>query len=97
MSDTLIEQAHATAEQLKLIANPLRLAVLCTLVESNKNVTELTELTGASQTLMSNHLAVLRKAGIVDYERDHRTLNYYLKDQRMKDVLETLHQVYCPS
>lgn len=91
----MIEQANATAEQLKLIANPLRLMVLCALVESEKNVTELIEMTGASQTLMSNHLAVLRKAEIVDYRREHRTLNYYLKDERMKDVLETLHKVYC--
>lgn len=97
MSEKLIEQAHATAEQLKLIANPLRLMMLCALVESNKNVTELINLTGASQTLVSNHLAVLRKAGIIDFDRNHRTLNYYLKDQRMKDVLDTLHRVYCPS
>lgn len=91
----MIEQATNTAEQLKLIANPLRLMILCILVESDKNVTELIELTGASQTLMSNHLAVLRKAGVVDYHREHRTLNYYLKDERMKDVLETLYKVYC--
>lgn len=97
MQNTLIEQAKTTAEQLKLIANPLRLMVLCTLVESSKNVTELMAITGASQTLMSNHLAVLRKAGIIDFDRNHRTLNYYLKDERMKDVLETLHRVYCPS
>lgn len=97
MPDKLIEQAQETAEHLKLIANPLRLMVLCTLVESSKNVTELMDITGASQTLMSNHLAVLRKAGIIDFDRDHRTLNYYLKDKRMKDVLETLHKVYCPS
>lgn len=92
---SMIDRAEDTAAQLKLIANPCRLMVLCALVEGNKNVGELTELTGVSQTLMSNHLSVLRKSGIVDYERDHRTLNYYLKDTRMKQVLDTLHDVYC--
>ncbi len=91
----MIVKAENTATQLKIIANPYRLMVLCALVESSRNVSELMDLTGASQTLMSNHLAVLRNAGIIDYERDHRTLNYFLKDQKMKILLETLHTVYC--
>lgn len=91
----MIKKAEHTAKRLKLIANPVRLMALCALVEGEKNVSELMVITGASQTLMSNHLAVLRKAGIVDYERDHRTLNYYLKDTQMKKVLMTLHDVYC--
>lgn len=91
----MITKAEHTATHLKLIANPCRLMVLCALVEGEKNVTELIELTGASQTLMSNHLSVLRKAGIVDFHRDHRILNYYLKDERMKHVLNTLYEVYC--
>ncbi len=91
----MIKRAEDTTAQLKIITNPYRLMVLCALVENSCNVSELMNLTGASQTLMSNHLAVLRKAGIIDYKRDHRTLNYFLKDQRMKVLLETLHTVYC--
>lgn len=93
----MLQQAEDTASKLKLIANPFRLMVLCALVEGEKNVSELMELTGASQTLMSNHLAVLRKADIIDYTREHRTLNYHLKDQRMQVLLQTLHDVYCPT
>lgn len=91
----MIEKSETTAQQLKLIAHPCRLLVLCALVEGEKNVGELTSMANVSQTLMSNHLALLRKANIVDYKRDHRTLNYYLKDERMKQVLMTLHNVYC--
>ncbi len=91
----MLERAEGTAGQLKLIANPLRLMVLCALIDGDKNVTELMAVTGASQTLMSNHLAVLRKADIIDFKRDHRTLTYFLKDYRMKEVLETLYSVYC--
>ncbi|MDP8079347.1 ArsR/SmtB family transcription factor [Phocoenobacter skyensis] len=91
----MIINAEETASQLKIIANPYRLMVLCALVEGAKNVSELMTITGAPQTLMSNHLAVLRNAGIIDYNRDHRTLNYYLKDQRMRTLLETLYHLYC--
>ncbi len=91
----MISNAEETASHLKLIANPCRLMVLCALIEKERNVSELMAMTGASQTLMSNHLAVLRKADIVGYRRDHRTLNYFLKDLRMKQVLSTLYEVYC--
>ncbi len=91
----MINRAEQTAQQLKLIANPYRLMILCSLVEGQKNVSELAQITGASQTLTSNHLNVLKKAGVVDFDRDHRTLNYYLADERMKTVLTTLHSVYC--
>ncbi len=93
--EAMMSKAEMTSSQLKIIANPLRLMVLCALVEKERSVSELMETTGASQTLMSNHLAMLRKADIVDYERDHRTLNYFLKDQRMKKLLNTLYDVYC--
>ncbi len=91
----MLGKAENTAAMLKVIANPLRLMVLCALVDGEKNVSTLTEMTQASQTLMSNHLAVLRKANIVDYRRDHRTLYYFLKDLRMKQLLLTLYTVYC--
>ncbi len=91
----MMNRAEETATQLKVIANPLRLMVLCALVRGEENVSTLMKITGASQTLMSNHLAVLRKANIVDYRRDHRTLNYFLKDQRMRKLLYTLYDAYC--
>ncbi|MDB1144964.1 MAG: metalloregulator ArsR/SmtB family transcription factor [Alcaligenaceae bacterium] len=91
----MIQKSEHTATQLKMIANPYRLMVLCFLVEGRKSVSELMALTGSSQTLMSNNLAVLRKAGIIDYTREHRTLYYYLKDQKMILLLNTLHKVYC--
>ncbi len=90
-----MQKAESTASLLKTIANPLRLVVLCSLAEGEKNVTTLTNITGVSQTLMSNHLAILRKANIVDFHRDHRTLNYYLKDLRMKELIFTLYALYC--
>lgn len=43
----MLQQAEDTASKLKLIANPFRLMVLCALVEGEKNVSELMELTGA--------------------------------------------------
>lgn len=91
----MLKSAEETAEQLKLIANPNRLMVLCALIDGEKNVTELMQIANTSQTLMSNHLAILRHAGIIDYHRQHRTLNYYLKSEKTKALLTSLYEIYC--
>ena len=88
-------KAAEVAELLKLIANPHRLAVLCALTEQPMNATALTELVGISQTAMSNHLARLRSAGIIDYQREHRELIYHLSDLRVTTLLTVLYDLYC--
>lgn len=92
----MIESAEAVSALLKLIANQHRLMILCELAEQPRNVTELVERANISQTAMSNHLAVLREANIVDFTRDHRTLTYFIKDEKSLQLLQTLHDLYCP-
>ena len=67
---------------LKLLANPNRLAVLCKLHERPHNVTELAESSGLPQAAMSSQLALLREAGLVSFEVNHRERQYYIASQR---------------
>lgn len=91
----MLGKATQASRLLKLIGNPHRLAALCALTEKQYNVSELIEIVGISQTSMSNHLGLLREAGLVSFEREHRELNYFISDERVKLVLEVLHQMYC--
>ncbi|MPZ81221.1 MAG: metalloregulator ArsR/SmtB family transcription factor [Actinophytocola sp.] len=56
----------------------VRLAVLRTLATGAASVGELVSRTGASQPNVSNHLAVLRSAGLVDSGREGRVVRYRL-------------------
>ena len=58
------------AEVLKTLANPRRLEILHVLVRGPIEVGRLAEAIGATQPNVSQHLAVLRAAGIVEAERD---------------------------
>lgn len=91
----MLDKAGQASKFLKLVANPHRLAVLCALTEKRHNVSELIKIVGIAQTSMSNHLAVLREAGLVNFERDHRELNYFIIDDRVKGILQVLYQIYC--
>lgn len=95
-----IELIQANAAQasalLKSLSNPSRLLVLCALVTREHTAGELEELTGISQSAISQHLARLRSDDMVDTRRDAQRIFYSLKNQAVKAVLETLHEIYCP-
>lgn len=56
----------------------VRLVVLQVLAEGEASVGDLVDRTGTTQPNMSNHLAVLRSAGLVTYRRDGRAVRYRL-------------------
>ena len=74
----LAPTARATAERIKAFAHPTRLAILNELVAGPKCVTDIEEILPARQANISQHLAVLRHAGLVDYAQDGTLRCYYL-------------------
>ncbi|HFC6388963.1 TPA: metalloregulator ArsR/SmtB family transcription factor [Neisseria bacilliformis] len=80
---------------LKLLANPNRLAVLCSLHEAPCNVGELAEAVGLPQPAMSAQLALLREAGLVACEANHRERLYSIADARVAATIELLHSFFC--
>jgi ArsR family transcriptional regulator len=76
MDDITILQA----EVLKTLASPRRIEIIHVLARGPLEVGRLAEVIGASQPNVSQHLSVLRTAGIVEAERDGREVRYRLSD-----------------
>lgn len=68
------------AEVLKVLSSPRRLEILHTLALEPMEVGRLAETLGVSQPNASQHLAVMRTAGLVDSERVGREIRYRLAD-----------------
>jgi DNA-binding transcriptional ArsR family regulator len=68
------------AETLRTLASPKRLAILHRLAASPVEVGRLAAELGLSQPNVSQHLAVMRSAGIVESERDGREVRYRVSD-----------------
>ena len=68
------------AEVLKTLASPRRLEILHAVARGPIEVGRLAQAIGATQPNVSQHLAVLRAAGIVEAERDGREVRYRLAD-----------------
>lgn len=68
------------AEVLRTLASPRRLEILHALARGPMEVGRLADFIGATQPNASQHLAVLRTAGVVEAERDGREVRYRLAD-----------------
>ena len=68
------------AEILKTLASPRRLEIVHLLSSGPREVGRLASEIGISQPNVSQHLAVMRAAGIVEAERDGREVRYRLTD-----------------
>ena len=72
------------------LADPSRLAMLQQLMVGPATVSELQSLTGASQSNVSNHLALLRERGLVRAAREGRQIIYTLRDASVGQLVESL-------
>ncbi|MEU0187148.1 metalloregulator ArsR/SmtB family transcription factor [Streptomyces sp. NPDC006207] len=71
---------------IRVLADPLRLRIVSLLARETLCTTHLVEETGARQTNLSNHLKVLREAGVVETEPCGRFTYYRLRPE----VVESL-------
>ena len=86
---------HAS-DLMKSLANPHRLLIVCQLIDGERSVNELAEFLGIRGTTVSQHLALLRKDGIVSPRRDGQTIWYSISSESARTILETLYLLYCP-
>ncbi|MFD7233838.1 ArsR/SmtB family transcription factor [Streptomyces syringium] len=69
------------ADLIRVLADPLRLRIVTLLAHETLCTTHLVEETGARQTNLSNHLKVLREAGVVETEPCGRFTYYRLRPE----------------
>lgn len=87
---TLCERATEVAAFLKVVANEQRLLLLCHLREGEASVGELVGLCDLSQSSVSQHLARMRDAGLVQTRRENTTIFYRIADTRVQALMAFL-------
>jgi DNA-binding transcriptional ArsR family regulator len=78
---------EAAGELLRALASPLRIAIVTELGSGQRCVHELVDALGVSQPLVSQHLKVLRAAGVVRGERRGREIGYTLADEHVAHIV----------
>lgn len=83
-----MDDLEAASGLLRALASPHRLAIVRALGGGPRCVHELVTALGVSQPLVSQHLRVLRTAGLVGTERRGREIAYTLADHHVTHIVE---------
>ncbi|MFE9042550.1 ArsR/SmtB family transcription factor [Streptomyces sp. NPDC007818] len=85
--DMSAEGTDTVARVFAALASPVRLRILHVLAQGPSDVTRLVERVGGAASTVSQHLLILRRAGLVDFRRDGRRQVYFAEDpQGVGDV-----------
>jgi ArsR family transcriptional regulator len=80
----------------KALAHPIRLRIALGLSKKKEcNVSLMVEKLGISQPMVSQHLNIMKNAGVITSEKKGTQVCYKIVDERIKRVLESLEVEIC--
>jgi ArsR family transcriptional regulator len=81
------------AEISKTLSHPLRVAIIHYLKDGEKTVNDLTQTLGASQSNISQHLALLRQRQIVKTRKEGSTVYYRVASPKISQACDMVREV----
>lgn len=87
--------ADQASSLLKALSSRHRLLIICQLIDGEHSVGELAAFLDLRDSTVSQHLALLRKDGLVSTRRDAQTIYYSIASEPARQVLKTLYRVFC--
>jgi ArsR family transcriptional regulator len=88
-------QVNKAAHCVKAFSHPHRMAILAMLAEGEKNVQELTEGLGTTQSNVSQHLSKMRERDLVATRREGNQIYYSIQNPKMIKLMELMREVFC--
>jgi DNA-binding transcriptional ArsR family regulator len=90
-------QRHAdeAVSVLKALGSTNRLMLLCQMLDGERSVGELADALGVAQSVVSQHLSLLRRDGLVAGRRDGQSIYYAISDERVHALMAQLFALYC--
>ena len=88
------DAAAMAAEKIKVFAQPQRLMILSCLLRGERNVGEIAEITGIGQPALSQQLAELRRADLVQNRKEAKQVWYRLADDGVALCVRTIEAMF---
>lgn len=93
--DQMENAAQRASELMKTLGHRDRLMILCQLADGEKSVGQVADALGLQQSPLSQHLARMRREGLVTTRRESQTIYYSLAKDDVTKVIGVLYELYC--
>ena len=86
--------ARHAAGVLRQLGNASRFLLICEITRGEASVAQLERSVGIGQPALSQHLAELRRSGLVKTRRESRSIHYSIADDRAQALAEALGRIF---
>ena len=93
--DGMYAHADDAVAVLKAMASHNRLLLLCQLIPGERSVGDLAQARGVAQCVVSQHLSLLRRDGVVRGRSEAQSIYYRISDLRVQALMQTLYSQFC--
>lgn len=90
MSELTDDGLTELGEMFRMLGDRTRLAIVLTCIDEPVSVSHIAERLGASSSLISHHLRLLRATRLVRYTRKGRTVLYQVSDEHVRAMLRNM-------
>lgn len=89
------EKCVEVSSLLKHFSHPQRLLILCYLSDGEKQVTDIHEVVGLSQSQTSQFLKRMQNEGLLGLRREKNYSFYYIQNPDVVKLLKSMQKIFC--
>ena len=93
--DLMQEKCVEVSSLLKHFSHPQRLLILCYLSDGEKQVNDIHEVVGLSQSQTSQFLKRMQSEGLLGLRREKNYSFYYVKNPNVVKLLKAMQKIFC--
>ena len=82
-----MEEVLDLSELFKVLGDPTRIRILCSLQKGELGVSDIAKLVGVTQSGISHQLRVLKQARLVKYRKVGKSVIYSVSDEHVATIL----------
>jgi ArsR family transcriptional regulator len=92
---TVVRKCDLVSGVFASLAHPVRIKILCKLMDADQTVNDLAGFCDVAQPAMSQFLSRMKEEGLVEARRNGRFVHYRLADARLRSLMTATRKLYC--
>lgn len=95
VTKAILKKCEDVSHLMKSLSHPVRLKILCCVLQKECGVNELAQFCDVSQSAMSQFLKRMKTEGLLQSRREHNFIYYSIADKKLLRLLTTVKNIYC--
>lgn len=95
LTKAILKKCDEVSQIMKSLSHPVRLKILCCVLDQERGVNELADSCEISQSAMSQFLKRMKTEGVLTSRREHNFVYYGIANKKMLQLLRAVKEIYC--